>query len=211
VTVLQVTSGAEIALSATVERRELRTSLLTSLDMTAATSDASDTDGRPPTATPEVTIEAPEIADGVAMHRMAAESGVLDVNSRYAYLIWCRDFAATSVVARMKDQVVGFVTGFRRPDAPDTLVVWQVAVDPVTRGAGVGGRMLDSLFDRVPGVAYMETTVTPDNESSNRMFVSFATRRNAGFERTELFSRELLGAGHEPEMLYRIGPIAPQD
>ncbi|MCW0215856.1 MAG: diaminobutyrate acetyltransferase [Pseudonocardia sp.] len=157
-----------------------------------------------------MTIGAPEVSDGVAMHRMAAESGVLDVNSRYAYLIWCRDFAATSVVARANGQVVGFVTGFRRPDAPDTLVVWQVAVDPVTRGAGVGGRMLDTLFDRVPGARYMETTVTPDNESSNRMFISFANRRDVDFERTELFSAELLGAGHEPEMLYRIGPIAPQ-
>lgn len=178
--------------------------------MTAATSDASRADRPSQAEPPEVTIGAPEVSDGVAMHRMAAESGVLDVNSRYAYLIWCRDFAATSVVARANGQVVGFVTGFRRPDAPDTLVVWQVAVDPVTRGAGVGGRMLDTLFDRVPGARYMETTVTPDNESSNRMFISFANRRDVDFERTELFSAELLGAGHEPEMLYRIGPIAPQ-
>src|SRR5690606_40282301 len=73
----------------------------------------------------DITITRPQVSDGVACWRLAEATGVLDVNSRYAYLLWCRDFAATSVVARRDDDVVGFVTGFRRPDEPSTLVVWR--------------------------------------------------------------------------------------
>ncbi|WP_308217070.1 hypothetical protein [Streptomyces noursei] len=45
----------------------------------------------------------------------------LDTNSPYFSLLWCRDFAATSVVARDGDTSCGFVTGFTRPRQPDTL------------------------------------------------------------------------------------------
>src|SRR5918992_4737152 len=96
----------------------------------------------------QLTIGRPEVSDGVACWRLAAATGVLDVNSRYAYLLWCRDFAATSVVARHDGSVVGFVTGFRRPEEPSTLVVWQVGVDAAVRGQGVAAAMLDALFDR---------------------------------------------------------------
>ncbi|MDX5310866.1 MAG: GNAT family N-acetyltransferase, partial [Rhodococcus sp. (in: high G+C Gram-positive bacteria)] len=84
------------------------------------------------------------------MWQIARDSKVLDVNSSYAYVLWCRDFAATSVVATAGDhEAVGFVSGYRRPEAPDTLFVWQVAVDQDQRGRGVAGRMLDSLWDRL--------------------------------------------------------------
>jgi L-2,4-diaminobutyric acid acetyltransferase len=143
----------------------------------------------------------------VEIRRIAAASQVLDVNSPYAYLLWCRDFADTSVVARLDGEVVGFVTAYRRPDQQETLFVWQVAVDERARGLGVGGAMLDALFDRVPGVDHMETTITPDNSASVAMFTAFARRRNTEVRRTELFGSELLGADHESEFLFRIGPI----
>jgi L-2,4-diaminobutyric acid acetyltransferase len=155
----------------------------------------------------ELTIDRPEISDGVACWRLAAATGVLDVNSRYAYLLWCRDFAATSVVARHDGDVVGFVTGFRRPEEPSTLVVWQVGVDAAMRGRGVAAAMLDVLFDRVPGVDHLEATVTPDNTASAALFGRFAERRGAPVRRTELFGAELLGDGHAPEILFRIGPV----
>lgn len=152
-------------------------------------------------------FEPPAVADGVAMWELADASQVLDVNSRYAYLLWCRDFAATSVVARRSDDVVGFVTGYRRPDHPEVLVVWQVAVAATARGDGVAGRMLDELFDRVPDATVMETTITADNEASIALFSAFAKRRGAPVERSELFGSDLLGAQHEPETLFRIGPM----
>jgi L-2,4-diaminobutyric acid acetyltransferase len=158
--------------------------------------------------TEQLTIGHPEIAEGVACWRLAAATDVLDVNSRYAYLLWCRDFAATSVVARSGAGVLGFVTGFRRPEEPSTLVVWQVAVDAAARGRGVAAAMLDELFDLVAGVDHLETTITPDNAGSIALFSRFAERRGAPVRRSELFGAELLGDGHEPEILFRIGPIA---
>jgi L-2,4-diaminobutyric acid acetyltransferase len=159
-----------------------------------------------------LSIEQPGLDDGVQMHRLAAESKVLDVNSRYAYLLWCRDFAATSVVARRggDGRVVGFVTGYRRPDEPATLLVWQVAVAEEARGQGLAGRMLDTLFDQVAGRGYtdhLETTITPDNEASIALFSAFAQRREAEVDTVDLFGPELLGAEHLPEQRYRIGPV----
>ncbi|GAY09078.1 diaminobutyrate acetyltransferase [Pseudonocardia sp. N23] len=172
--------------------------------------DLSDLDHRSSTA-PTVLISRPTVDDGVDVSRLAAESKVLDLNSRYAYLLWCRDFAETSVLARLDDPrsaPVGFVTGYRRPDSPDTLVVWQVAVDAATRGLGVAGRMLDELVDAVPGVDHLETTITPGNDASERLFSAFAERRDAPLVTSELFSADLLGDDHEPEILHRIGPFA---
>lgn len=155
----------------------------------------------------QLTIGPPEVADGVACWRLAKATGVLDLNSRYAYLLWCRDFATTSVVARHDGRVVGFVTGFRRPEEPSTLVVWQVGVDAAVRGRGVAAAMLDELFDRVPGVDHLEATVTPDNTGSIALFSRFAERRAARVRHSELFGAELLGDGHAPEILFRIGPV----
>jgi L-2,4-diaminobutyric acid acetyltransferase len=147
------------------------------------------------------------------MWRLARDSAVLDVNSRYAYLLWSRDFAETSVVARAGEAVLGFVTGYRRPAEPSTLLVWQVAVDAAARGQGLAGRMLDTLVNRVPGVEYVETTITPNNAASIALFTGFARRRGAPVRVEELFGRELLTSAdaehHEPEDKYRIGPIPP--
>jgi L-2,4-diaminobutyric acid acetyltransferase len=155
----------------------------------------------------QLAIGHPSLSDGVACWRLAAASGVLDVNSRYAYLLWCRDFAATSAVARRGEDVLGFVTGFRRPEELSTLVVWQVAVADEARGRGVAGAMLDAVFDGAPDVDHLEATITPDNQGSIALFTRFAERRGAPVQRRELFGADLLGADHEPELLFRIGPV----
>ena len=180
------------------------TGLLSSWDMTAL---AGSPDVARPNIGEQLSIGSPEVSDGVACWRLAEATGVLDVNSRYAYLLWCRDFSATSVVARRDEDLLGFVTGFRRPEEPNTLVVWQVAVDAAARGHGVAAAMLDALFDRVPEVDHLEATVTPDNTGSIALFSRFAERRGAPVRRSELFDAELLGDGHEPEILFRIGPV----
>jgi L-2,4-diaminobutyric acid acetyltransferase len=71
----------------------------------------------------------------------------------------------------------------------------------------VAAAMLDALFDAVPDIEYLETTITPDNGGSIALFSRFAERRGAQVHRRELFGTELLGAGHEPEILFRIGPV----
>ncbi|MET9496860.1 diaminobutyrate acetyltransferase [Streptomyces sp. NPDC006552] len=159
-------------------------------------------------------LDQPSVADGAAIWRIARDSKVLDLNSSYSYLLWCRDFAATSVVARDEaGEVAGFVTGYLRPDRPDTLVVWQIAVDDAHRGHGLAGELLDALAARVAAerqVTTVETTITPDNAASQALFHSFARRHGAGVERRVLFDAGLFpDDGHLPEELYRIGPLAP--
>ncbi|WUQ38276.1 diaminobutyrate acetyltransferase [Streptomyces sp. NBC_00234] len=159
-----------------------------------------------------ISIDTPRVEDGAAIWRIARDSEVLDLNSSYSYLLWCRDFAATSVVARDENgDAIAFVTGYIRPDRPQTLVVWQVAVDQGHRGKGLAATLLDALTTRVAadqGLAGVETTVTPDNTASDRLFTSYALRHDVALEREVLFDGGLFPEGtHLPEVLYRIGPF----
>jgi L-2,4-diaminobutyric acid acetyltransferase len=160
-------------------------------------------------------LDHPGVADGAAIWRIARDSKVLDLNSSYSYLLWCRDFAGTSVVARDEQgEVAGFVTGYIRPERPGTLVVWQVAVDEGHRGHGLAGMLLDGLTAKVRAsgrpVDTVETTITPDNSASQALFLSYARRHAAGVQRTVLFDAGLFpDDGHLPEELYLIGPLAP--
>jgi L-2,4-diaminobutyric acid acetyltransferase len=157
----------------------------------------------------DVRLAAPGGDDGREMWRIARDTDVLDVNSPYSYLLWCRDFADSSVVARDAGGVCGFITGYIRLPSPDTLFVWQVAVDQAHRGRGLAKRMLDHLGDRagVAGHRYLEATVTPDNIPSSRLFEAFARHRGCAIERRTLFTREQFPRGHQPEVLFRIGPF----
>lgn len=168
--------------------------------MTGVTDTSGDTSG--------VVLGEPTVADGAELWRIARDSGKLDLNASYTYLLWTRDFARTSAVARVDGEIAGFVTGFLRPSAPDTLLIWQVAVNERARGRGVAGKLLDHLVLRLASeVSYLETTVTPDNEASTALFDSFAKRWSADMSTEEVFSSAQFPDEHEPENLYRIGPL----
>ncbi|GAA2276936.1 L-2,4-diaminobutyric acid acetyltransferase [Streptomyces ruber] len=157
-------------------------------------------------------IDRPGVTDGAALWRLARDSRTLDLNSSYSYLLWCRDFAGTSAVARDTDgRPVGFVTGYLRPERPHTLLVWQVAVDPAHRGRGLAGALLDGLTARVARqhpLTTLETTITPGNTASERLFASYAARHGATVEHEVLFAADRFPDGpHEPEVLHRIGPL----
>jgi L-2,4-diaminobutyric acid acetyltransferase len=167
----------------------------------------------PADTTAELQIDRPSVADGAALWRIARDSKALDLNSSYSYLLWCRDFAATSAVARdERGEPVGFVTGYVRPDRPRTLLVWQVAVDETHRGRGLAGALLDGLAVRACAehrITAVETTITPGNTASERLFAAFAERHDADLEREVLFDAGLFPDGpHDPEVLYRIGPLS---
>ncbi|MBX7549019.1 diaminobutyrate acetyltransferase [Streptomyces sp. NPDC004232] len=160
----------------------------------------------------DLLIDQPAVTDGAALWRLAKDSKTLDLNSSYSYLLWCRDFAGTSAVARGAGGApVGFVTGYVRPDRPHTLLVWQVAVDSAHRGLGIAAALLDGLTARLTaerGVTEVETTITPGNTASERLFTSFAERHGARLAREVLFPTELFPDGpHDPEVLYRISPL----
>lgn len=159
---------------------------------------------------PSIELRRPALDDGRTMWHLAANCG-LDVNSPYHYLVFCRDFTETSVVATTGDRTVGFVTGYLRGPRADTLFVWQVAVDPVLRRRGIALAMLTGLCDRLSPTAlrFVEASVTPANSASARLFRAFAVCFNAQFVSSELFGEALFpaGSGHEAEVLLRIGPL----
>jgi L-2,4-diaminobutyric acid acetyltransferase len=161
--------------------------------------------------TPSIILRPPRPTDGQAMWAMARDSGTLDLNSPYAYVLVGEHFAATSVVAvDERDRLVGFVSAYQPPSEPDAVFVWQVAVDPAQRGAGIGRRLLHEVIAkaRARGAVALTATVTPSNEASRRLFQAVATDRGARYEEQPLFDADLFpGEGHEPEHRIHIGPV----
>jgi len=157
-----------------------------------------------------VRLRAAMLEDAPAIWRLVQDSGVLDVNSSYAYLLWCRHFGETSIVAELEGRLAGFIAGFRPPQRPEVIFVWQVGVAEAARGRGLGKRLLKGLIE-LPGArdcTHLETTVTPSNEASRALFRAFA--RDVGAEcdvRPEFPEAMFPDEGHEAEDLFRIGPL----
>lgn len=157
--------------------------------------------------TTEVVLRPPTLDDGAALWRMTRDSQVLDVNSPYAYLLWCDRFAQSSVVAEVDGEVAGFIMGFHPPEDPEVLFVWQVAVGGDRRGLGLGSRMLDELVDRTRSTA-VQATVTPSNTASQRLFRALARRRGCECrEEPHILAEHFPTPDHEPENLFHIAPI----
>ncbi len=170
----------------------------------SATSASTDTE----VATTPVELRPPAIEDGPAIHSLISRCPPLDLNSPYAYLLLCRHFPETCVVAAGEGGIDGFVSAYIPPAQPDTLFIWQVAVDARRRGQGLGLRMLQSLLERpaLKHVAFIEATVGPGNQASRAMFAAWARRLDAPLNESPLFAASLFGAGHEEECLLRLGP-----
>jgi L-2,4-diaminobutyric acid acetyltransferase len=158
-------------------------------------------------------LRAPKPADAAAIHRLVVECPPLDLNSLYAYLLLTEHFSQTCVLAGRGDEALGFISGYRPPGRPDVLFVWQVAVHPVGRGQGLARRMLGELLARtvLQDIRYIETTVSPDNLASRRLFAGVADAWAAPLTEHALFPTQLFGgADHEDEPLLRIGPLSRQ-
>jgi len=151
----------------------------------------------------------PAKTDGAAIFQLIRACPPLDLNSPYAYLLLCAHHAGTCVVAESRDGIAGFISAYRLPEAPDTVFVWQVAVAPAARGQGLALQMLTQLLSRpaLAGCCWLETTVTPSNRNSRRVFDRLATQLGASVTEDEFFTPEdFQDQHHEPEMLIRIGP-----
>lgn len=158
-----------------------------------------------------ISFRAATLADAREMWQLVRDSGVLDENSRYCYLLLCRDFGQTCVVACRGATIVGFVTAYRPPTHPETVFVWQIGVAEAARGQGLAKRLLRTLVS-LPAcidVRFLEATVTPSNTASRRLFQSFAKSLDVPCVVAEGFTADAFGGGdHEAEDLFRIGPFA---
>lgn len=151
-----------------------------------------------------------EVRDAKEISRLVRDSGVLNENSCYAYLLLCDHFRDTCYVAESSDEVVGFVAAYCPPSRPDSVFVWQIGVAPGSRRHGLGKQLLHRLVasPACGDVRYLEATITPSNVSSQRLFTSFADELNASVEVETCYLSEHFDTPFpEPEVLYRIGPL----
>lgn len=150
----------------------------------------------------------PSKQDGAAMWQLVRDSGGLDLNSSYAYLMMADIFPDTCAVACMDDKLAGFIIGYRKPQQPETLFIWQIGVDASCRGHGVGRKLLEELLQREENAAvrFVEATVSPDNIASRALFLGLAARRQAGCTVQEYYPCSLFPPSeqHEEELLFRI-------
>jgi L-2,4-diaminobutyric acid acetyltransferase len=158
----------------------------------------------------DISLRQPKSSDGAAVSRLIAQCPPLDTNSVYCNLLQCTHFAATSVAALQDDQLVGFISGYLPPEQPDTLFIWQVAVDESARGQGLASRMLAEIMARphCQNVRWMETSITATNRASWLLFEGFAAKACARASREILFDQQQHFRGeHATEYLLRIGPL----
>jgi L-2,4-diaminobutyric acid acetyltransferase len=156
-------------------------------------------------------IRATEASDGSRVWSLIKDAGTLDLNSAYSYIMLCDIFTETCAVAVSGDEVVGFISSYRRPDRPDTLFVWQVAVAASERGRGVAKALLGEVLKRPEQaqIQYVEATIGPDNIPSRKLFIGLAAEREAECRIAEQYAVGMFpeGSAHEAELMYTIGPL----
>jgi L-2,4-diaminobutyric acid acetyltransferase len=157
-------------------------------------------------------LRPPSPEDAASVWQLVGGSGALDLNSPYAYLLLCSDFAHTSVVAEAAGRIVGFVGAYRPPPRPDSVFVWQIVTDSEVQRGGLGARLLAALLGRhaCRDARFLEATVTGSNEPSRALFAGFARRHGLPLVERTAFGAELFPGEHEAEVLVRIGPLVPR-
>lgn len=158
----------------------------------------------------------PVSEDGLAVNRLIAACPPLDTNSVYCNLLQCHHFAGTSVKVEAPggdsgDELVGFTSGYRIPGRETYLFVWQVAVSERARGHGLGMRMIRHLLERTEcrDITTIETTITPDNKASWRLFEKLADALDCELNSKVLFGGDShFGGGHKDEVLVTVGPFS---
>ncbi|GAA3409367.1 diaminobutyrate acetyltransferase [Paenibacillus hodogayensis] len=151
----------------------------------------------------------PTPGDAGAVWRLVKESGALDANSAYCYMLLFLHFAETCLIAEREGRIQGFVTAYVPPTDSRALFVWQIAVAPEARGRGVAKALLRRLLELPAGrrAERLEATVSPNNALSRRLFEALARDRGAPCETIagEGFAAEAFPEqGHEAEPLLRI-------
>lgn len=161
----------------------------------------------------KLSLRQPGAEDGSEVWRLIRGCGPLDDNSMYCNLLQCEHFADTCVIAELDGDVVGWVSGYIVPSAPDTLFVWQVAVDAKARGMGVAKKMLSHLLERevCAGVSKLQTTITADNAASWALFTAFAERMDAPIDHEAHFDEEAhFDGAHDTEFMVTIGEFGAE-
>lgn len=155
----------------------------------------------------------PHITDGDAIFSLVASCPPLDVNSSYCNFLQSYHFSKTCLIAEYDNELAGFISGYKKPDEPTVLFIWQVAVSPRHRGKGLAYKMLQKLLQRdsTKSIQALETTITHNNEASWALFKKLDVSHGQQGEITTFLDEETHFKGrHDTEYLYRIPLNHPQ-
>lgn len=158
-----------------------------------------------------VILRKPTAEDGTSVHQLITRTPELDSNSCYCNLLQCGHFSDTCIIAERDEEILGFISGYIKPQSPETLFIWQVAVSSKARNNGLAGKMLQNLLERKENVSitHIETTITESNYASWALFNSLAGHFSAPVERSVMFDRVThFNDEHASELLARIGPLS---
>ncbi|MBI9074973.1 MAG: diaminobutyrate acetyltransferase [Desulfatibacillum sp.] len=159
-----------------------------------------DNDNQPPS------MRHPEAGDAFVVHDLIRNCAPLDLNSEYAYHLLCQHFASTCVLAEVDSQSAGFISGYIKPNDPQTFFVWQVAVSSSFRKRGLGLSMLHWLAQQTDCCQF-ETTISPSNKASQSLFLRFAKDRGLVVQKETFIEAYSTEKGlHEEEILFRFVP-----
>lgn len=156
-----------------------------------------------------VSVRMPTIKDGQILYQLAKNAGGLDVNSEYAYVLLGAHFSATCAIVEENDAPLGFVSAYFVPNHPDTLFIWQIAIDPQYRKRGLAKIMLKDLLRRevCQPVRHLHATITASNSASHNLFVSVARDLGSEIKILPFFDAALFSESHKEEFLVHIGPF----
>ncbi|MEX3618752.1 diaminobutyrate acetyltransferase [Paenibacillus glucanolyticus] len=159
----------------------------------------------------DIVYRRPEAQDGARVWELVRDTGSLDLNSPYCYMLLGDYFNDTCMIAEHEGDIIGFISAFRSPRNPETLFVWQVAVAGSHRRQGIAKAMLTRLMNQraCHGVRFIETTVSPSNMASRRLFLGYAEEKSIPSTVTVGYGAEMFpdGTSHEDEPLFVIGPF----
>lgn len=157
-----------------------------------------------------VSIRMPQVSDGKRLHALTQETGILDVNSEYLYLLLGAHFQQTCAVVEKEGQVSGFVSAYIPPAQPDVLFIWQVAIDRACRKQGLALAMVKNILQRhsCAHVTYLQATIAPANHPSRAFFKSLARVFSCPFHEKPFFRKDDFAQSHEAEPLCCVGPLA---
>lgn len=117
----------------------------------------------------------------------------------------------TTRVVHHEGEVAAFISGYIRPDAPDTLMIWQQVISPAFRGTGLGIELLQAVADpliRNSAIQFVEATVSAVPSPPARTLEKLGASHGAPLNSTELFPSSMFpDPEHDPEILVRVGPI----
>ncbi len=155
----------------------------------------------------ECELSQPCAEDGDGVAQLIADCPPLDVNSSYCNFLQSTHFSNTCVIAKKEGQVAGFISAYLKPQQPETLFVWQVAIGRDFRGQGLAFTMLSSLLERnnLSHITAIETTITKDNQASWALFNKLEQQQGLDGEVSKFLDEHQHFKGkHDSEYLYRI-------